>query len=195
MVKYSTKCVTYSLYAVTRPQPSGLLLKICSAFTWRAHGRHSERKTIYYLSVRRVPDYAASATTVTSSAITVLFFFFHRAIARETPESQASWQNNGPRCELALAIEIILHPWHVAGVLGSRTFSYRGGMITLTIIRLAFALPQRRVNASSATLDFRHSGIYGSTLRLIRLMTSLFSDGRTLLGRKTISRGCDYRTS
>lgn len=41
-----------------------------------ARGEHtvgSERKTIYYLSVRRVPDYAASAGTVTSAAITALF--------------------------------------------------------------------------------------------------------------------------
>lgn len=37
------------------------------------HTVGSERKTIYYLSVRRVPDYAASAGTVTSAAITALF--------------------------------------------------------------------------------------------------------------------------
>lgn len=41
----------------------------------RAHSTGSERKTIYYLSVRRVPDYAASAGTVTSAAITAFFFF------------------------------------------------------------------------------------------------------------------------
>lgn len=38
-----------------------------------------ERKTTYYLTVRRVVDCAASAGTVTSAAITALF---HRAIAR-----------------------------------------------------------------------------------------------------------------
>lgn len=60
----------YQLYA---PRPSGVILKIRSAIHAASTRVGSERKTIYYLSVRRVPDYAASAGTVTSAAITALF--------------------------------------------------------------------------------------------------------------------------